>query len=156
MALPNAPQSVGLDNCHKIYVERDYSQGLEVRFQRNFPALLDGLIEPEDWYYAIDTINKLFEVAESVNSGSVSETLVGFFTCYLVRLCTKTRYEKKLVEVRKFIDEQNRKVFIPTGLYITDPIERGFRVLEISILTSGYSNSPGREHEQPSTSRDLR
>jgi hypothetical protein len=100
--------------------------------------------------------------------GSVGETLAGFLTCYLVRLCTKTRYEKKLVEIRRFIDDQNRKVFIPAGLCLTDPIERGFRVvtfklssslfffqLEISILTSGFSNSPAQEHGQPSTSRDL-
>lgn len=61
--------------------------------------------------------------------GSVGETLVGFFTCYLVRLCTKTRYEKKLVEIRRFIEDQNQKVFIPVGLCMTDPINRGFRVV---------------------------
>jgi len=153
--VPSANQSVGLDNCHKIYVDRDYSIGLEVRFLRNFPALLDGLVEPEDWYYFIDTINKLFELAEAVNIGSVGETLVGFFTCYLVRLCTKTRYEKKLVEIRRFIEEQNQKIFVPAGLCVTDPMDRGFRVLEISILTSGCANSSG--YEQPTTSaRDLR
>ncbi|KAI6183697.1 Golgin subfamily A member 7 [Aphelenchoides bicaudatus] len=155
--LPNSAQQVGLDHCHKIYVERDYSQGLEVKFCRNFPPILDGLVEPDNWYYTIDTINKLFELAESVNAGSVGETLFGFFTCYLVRLCTKTRYEKKLVEIRRFIDEQNQKIFVPAGFCITDPIDRGFRVLEISVLTSGYSNSPiqNRELEQPSTSRNL-
>lgn len=42
--LPSSVQQVGIDNCHKIYVERDYSLGLEVRFQRNFPALLEGLV----------------------------------------------------------------------------------------------------------------
>jgi len=149
-------QTVGLDSCQKTYVERDYSLGLEVRFLRNFPAPLDGLIEPEDFYYTIDTINKLFQLAEEVNAGSVSETLIGFFTCYLVRLCSKTRYEKKLVEIRKFIDEQNQKIFIPAGLCMTDPIDRGLRVIEISFLTSGFSNSSARENEQPTTSRDLR
>ena len=37
-------RSVGLDNCQKIYIERDYSLGLEVRFIRSFPAILDGLV----------------------------------------------------------------------------------------------------------------
>ena len=64
-----------------------------------------------------------------VDAGSVGETLLGLFTCYIVRLCVKTRYEKHLVEIRKFIDEQNRKVFQPAGLSITDPIERGLRVV---------------------------
>jgi hypothetical protein len=68
MAYSAAPQTVALDTCHKIYVERDYSLGLDVRFHRSFPVLLEGLIEPEDWYYTVDTINKLFELAESVSS----------------------------------------------------------------------------------------
>ncbi|KAI6172496.1 Golgin subfamily A member 7 [Aphelenchoides besseyi] len=150
-------QSVALENCHKIYVERDYTLGLEVRFQRSYPSALDGLIEEEDWYYTIDTINKLFELAEAVDMGSVGETLVGFLTCYLIRLVTRTRYEKKLVEIHKFIDQQNQKVFLPAGLCLTDPVERGFRVLEITILTSGLSNSPTHdEFEEPTTSRDIR
>lgn len=79
--LPSSAQQIGVDTCHKIYVDRDYSLGLEVRFQRNFPPLLEGLvsvyfkkwnlffvqIEQEDWYYTVDTINKLFELAESVS-----------------------------------------------------------------------------------------
>ncbi|KAI6219557.1 Erf4 domain-containing protein [Aphelenchoides fujianensis] len=150
------PQSVALDGCHKIYVERDYSLGLEVRFHRTFPTALDGLVEEEDWYYTIDTINKLFELAEAVDMGSVGETMVGFLTCYLIRLVMRTRYENKLIEIHKFIEQQNQKVFLPAGLCVTDPVERGFRVLEISVLTSGLANSPGHEFDEPTTSLSAR
>lgn len=33
-----------------------------------------------------------------------------------------------------FIDEQNAKVYIPRGLFITDPIERGLRVVGLLAL----------------------
>ncbi|CAD5210165.1 unnamed protein product [Bursaphelenchus okinawaensis] len=130
-------QPIALDNCHKLFVERDYSAGLDVRFQRSFPQNLEGIIDENSWYYLIDNINSMFKRAEAVNMGSIGETLVSFFTCYLIRLCTTTRYEKQLMMIRKFIDEQNKNVFLPVGLCVTDPIERGLRVLEITVLSSG-------------------
>uniref|UniRef100_A0A1I7RPJ1 Ras modification protein ERF4 n=1 Tax=Bursaphelenchus xylophilus TaxID=6326 RepID=A0A1I7RPJ1_BURXY len=139
-------QPIALDNCHKIFVERDYSSGLDVRFQRSFPSTLDGVIDENSWFYMIDNINSMFKKAESVNMGAIGETLVSFFTCYLVRLCTTTRYEKQLQMIRKFINEQNKNIFLPAGLCITDPIERGLRVLEITVLSSGGGvQSPTRD-----------
>jgi len=149
----NVPHSVALENCQKIYVERDYSQGLDVKFQRNFPPALDGLIDENDWYATVDGINTLFEYAETVNAGAVGETLLGFLTCYLVRLCMKTRYEKQLIEIRRFIDDRNHRIFIPAGLCLTDPVLRGFRVLEISVLSSGLTGSP-TGNDEPTTSRE--
>ena len=35
--------------------------------------------------------------------------------------------------VSAFIDEQNETVWRPRGMMITDPISRGFRVIEITI-----------------------
>uniref|UniRef100_A0A8D2M920 Uncharacterized protein n=1 Tax=Zonotrichia albicollis TaxID=44394 RepID=A0A8D2M920_ZONAL len=47
-----------------------------------------------------------------------------------------------LKKIAKFIQEQNEKIYAPQGLLLTDPIERGLRVIEITIyedrgLTSG-------------------
>jgi hypothetical protein len=53
----------------------------------------------------------------------------------LILFQTETHYEKCLRKVARFIVEQNEQVWTKRGLLITDPIERGLRVIEISILT---------------------
>lgn len=40
---------------------------------------------------------------------------------------------KVLKKVSKYIQEQNEKIYAPQGLLLTDPIERGLRVIEITI-----------------------
>lgn len=48
---------------------------------------------------------------------------------------------KCLKKISAFIDEQNDTVWKPRGLYVTDPIERGLRVIEIVITDSAeHSN----------------
>ncbi|KAH7723086.1 Golgin subfamily A member 7 [Aphelenchoides avenae] len=131
------PAAVSLDSCRKIFVDRDYSDGLGVKFVGEFPAALEGIISHEDWDDTIDTINSAFAEAEEVCWSSVLETLVSFCTCYLTRLCLKTRYEKQLAKIREFIEDRNRKVFLPVGLCMSDPMDKGLRVLEISILSTG-------------------
>uniref|UniRef100_A0A8V0ZB35 Golgin A7 family member B n=1 Tax=Gallus gallus TaxID=9031 RepID=A0A8V0ZB35_CHICK len=50
-----------------------------------------------------------------------------------------------LKKISKYIQEQNEKVYAPRGLLLTDPLERGMRVIEISIYedrcSSGSSSS---------------
>ena len=43
--------------------------------------------------------------------------------------------------MRVYLEEQNATVYIPRGLFITDPIERGLRVIEISFLRESATNS---------------
>ena len=51
-------------------------------------------------------------------------------------------YEKCLKKVARFVVEQNEQVWTKRGLLITDPIERGLRVIEISILTEPAQQLP--------------
>ncbi|MGH0116692.1 UNVERIFIED_CONTAM: hypothetical protein FKN15_021240 [Acipenser sinensis] len=44
-------------------------------------------------------------------------------------MCMETRYEKVLKKISRYIQEQNEKMYAPRGLLITDPIERGMRVV---------------------------
>lgn len=62
-------------------------------------------------------------------------------TAYFVFLCMETRYEKVLKKISGYIQEQNEKIYAPRGLLLTDPIERGMRVLEISIFEDRGSAS---------------
>lgn len=63
-------------------------------------------------------------------------THTGFCACltaYLIYVCMESHYEKYMRKTRDYINEQNEKVWRPRGLYVTDPIDRGLRILEITI-----------------------
>ncbi|KAM9612279.1 golgin subfamily A member 7B isoform 2-T2 [Morphnus guianensis] len=53
--------------------------------------------------------------------------------------------QQVLKKISKYIQEQNEKIYAPRGLLLTDPLERGMRVIEISIYedrcSSGSSSS---------------
>lgn len=42
-------------------------------------------------------------------------------------------FDKVLKKIAKYIQEQNEKIYAPRGLLITDPIERGMRVVSFLI-----------------------
>ncbi|KAI6066364.1 Golgin subfamily A member 7B [Aix galericulata] len=54
-------------------------------------------------------------------------------------------HQQVLKKISKYIQEQNEKIYAPRGLLLTDPLERGMRVIEISIYedrcSSGSSSS---------------
>ena len=58
-----------------------------------------------------------------------------FQTAYTIYFCSETHYEKCLKKISRFVVEQNSQVWTKRGLLLTDPIERGLRVIEITILT---------------------
>lgn len=147
-----------LNQCRKIFVQRDYTQGLAVRFYTRIPQELQtlGVVRCFYHYYycllllllllllqidenlfekTVTQLNQMYEEAEKVGGASACETLLGCATCYLSHLCITHQYDKKLQRIAKYLREQNESVYLPRGLFITDPIERGLRVLEISCLT---------------------
>jgi len=135
------PAVISLDSCRKVFVDRDYSQGLTPRFVRELPQTLEGIINRQDWEEVIDTINREFAMAERVCASSAAETVFALLSCYITRLFAPTMYEKQLEKIRQYINEQNRKVFLPVGLHMLDPMERGLRIIEVSILTTGTLSS---------------
>ena len=55
-------------------------------------------------------------------------------TAYLIFFCMDSHYDKTLKKVARYIAEQNEQVYLPRGLMLTDPIERGLRCIEIAIF----------------------
>jgi hypothetical protein len=41
-----------------------------------------------------------------------------------------------LKKIARFVKEQNEKIYAPLGLLLTDPIERGLRVVSITVLVA--------------------
>uniref|UniRef100_A0A8C6X722 Golgin subfamily A member 7 n=1 Tax=Naja naja TaxID=35670 RepID=A0A8C6X722_NAJNA len=81
----------------------------------------------------VRTLNNLYAEAEKLGSQSYLEGCLACLTAYTIFLCMETHYEKVLKKIAKYIQEQNEKIYAPQGLLLTDPIERGLRVVEITI-----------------------
>jgi len=122
-------------NCRKVFVQRDFSQGSGVQFATRFPAELEGKIDRSLFDYTISTLNSLYAEAEKGSCSTYCEGCMACLTAYIIYFCAETHYEKCLKKVSRFVHEQNEQVWTKHGLLITDPVERGLRVVEISLLT---------------------
>uniref|UniRef100_A0A1I8F8D1 Ras modification protein ERF4 n=1 Tax=Macrostomum lignano TaxID=282301 RepID=A0A1I8F8D1_9PLAT len=99
----------------KVYIQRDYSQGLGLRYSTAMPPQLQDRM-PEDLFEAaIVNINQILAGAENGSVGVYAESCFACLTGYLIYMCMDTHYERSLKEVRKLIEEYNRTVFMPAG-----------------------------------------
>ncbi|KYO25506.1 golgin subfamily A member 7B [Alligator mississippiensis] len=102
-------------------------------------------IERQLFEETVKTLNNYYAEAEKIGGSSYLEGCLACATAYFIFLCMETHYEKVLKKISKFIQEQNEKIYAPRGLLLTDPLERGMRVIEISIYedrcSSGSSSS---------------
>eukprot|EP00794_Sanderia_malayensis_P005673 gene5673-6369_t len=87
---------------HKTFIQRDFTLGTAVRFQEKFPLELDGRLPEAQFDATIKHINSIFDEAEKGG------------------LCMK--------KLAHYINEQNESVYVPRGLMIVNPMERGLRV----------------------------
>ncbi|KAK9501835.1 hypothetical protein O3M35_012490 [Rhynocoris fuscipes] len=131
MAPPRVPQT---QLCMKVFIQRDYSDGTTVKFQSLFPQELEGKLDRPAFENTIGQLNAYFREAERGSCSTYCEGCMACLTAYLIFICTQTHYEKCLRKVAKFIQEQNERVYKPRGLLLTNPVDRGLRVIEISIL----------------------
>ncbi|KAF7218018.1 golgin A7 family, member Ba [Nothobranchius furzeri] len=141
--------------ANKVFIQRDYSEGTTCKFQTKFPSELESRIERTLFEDTVKTLNNFYAEAEKIGGQSYLEGCLACVTAYLIFLCMETRYEKVLKKIAKYIQEQNEKIYAPRGLLITDPIERGMRVIEISIYEDrgSSSSSSGSSSVSGSTAR---
>ncbi|KAF2986754.1 hypothetical protein EK904_004015, partial [Melospiza melodia maxima] len=86
-------------------------------------------IDRQQFEETVRTLNNLYAEAEKLGGQSYLEGCLACLTAYTIFLCMETHYEKVLKKIAKFIQEQNEKIYAPQGLLLTDPIERGLRVM---------------------------
>lgn len=123
-----------IQNCQKIFIQRDYSEGAMVKFQTRFPSELTDRLDVHSFEYTINQVNSYFAEAERASCSTYCEGCLACLTGYLIYICTETHYEKCLRKVAKFVSEQNDHVYKPRGLLLTDPTAHGLRLIEISVL----------------------
>ncbi|KAK0131973.1 Golgin subfamily A member 7 [Merluccius polli] len=113
----------------KVFIQRDYTNGTVCQFQTKFPSELETRIDKQQFEETVRTLNNLYAEAEKLGGQSYLEGCLACLTAYTVFLCMETHYEKVLKKIAKYIQEQNDKIYAPRGLLLTDPIERGLRVV---------------------------
>lgn len=138
MSQPGTPAATQ-SSYMKVFIQRDYSEGTSVKFQTRFPPELESRIDRHTFESTMNKLNEYFVEAEKGSCSTYCEGCLACITAYLIYICTETHYEKCLRKVSKYIAMQNERVYNPKGLQITDPVCRGLRVIEISIL-----DRPGR------------
>ncbi|XP_014250871.1 golgin subfamily A member 7 [Cimex lectularius] len=131
LVAPRPPQT---QLCMKVFVQRDYGDGTTVKFQALFPPELEGKLDRAAFENTVSQLNAYFREAEEGTCSTYCEGCMACLTAYLMYICTQTHYEKCLRKVAKFVQEQNERVYKPRGLLLTNPVDRGLRVIEISIL----------------------
>ncbi|XP_069557644.1 golgin subfamily A member 7-like isoform X2 [Brachyistius frenatus] len=113
----------------KVFIQRDYTNGTVCQFQTKFPSELETRLDKQQFEETVRMLNNLYAEAEKLGSQSYIEGCLACLTAYTVFLCMETHYEKVLKKIARYIQEQNDKVYAPRGLLLTDPIERGLRVV---------------------------
>ncbi|TKC40428.1 hypothetical protein EI555_010665 [Monodon monoceros] len=127
----------------KVFIQRDYSSGTRCQFQTKFPAELENRIDRQQFEETVRTLNNLYAEAEKLGGQSYLEGCLACLTAYTVFLCMETHYEKASLRlsshISKYIQEQNEKIYAPQGLLLTDPIERGLRVVSFQPRSQGLN-----------------
>lgn len=139
---PNAPK------YKKVFIQRDYSQGTAVRFQTNFPPELEGYVEPETFHYLINNINQMYSQGEAMSGRAFCESCCACLSAYFLYMCVEPYYDKCARKVGDFIEEQNDLRWKRKGLHVTDPLERGLRVIEITIFLDKVPQRPQQPQQQ--------
>ncbi|ESO90358.1 hypothetical protein LOTGIDRAFT_233845 [Lottia gigantea] len=130
----DAITSLPSNQCIKIFIQRDFSEGTAVKFQNKFPPELRGKVEESQFQSTINTINEIYGEAESLSMRTYCESCFACLTAYLAYLCMDTYYEKCLKKVKRYIEDQNKTIYVPHGIMLVDPVERGLRTLEVCLL----------------------
>uniref|UniRef100_A0A8C9SMA9 Golgin subfamily A member 7 n=1 Tax=Scleropages formosus TaxID=113540 RepID=A0A8C9SMA9_SCLFO len=145
---PFSPQTHSLQDIRqqatvaaKVFIQRDYTSGTMCQFQTKFPTELETRIDKQQFEETVRTLNNLYAEAEKLGGHSYLEGCLACLTAYTIFLCMETHYEKVLKKIAKYIQEQNDKIYAPRGLLLTDPIERGLRVVSFTQVLNLASAS---------------
>ncbi|CAK8680918.1 golgin subfamily A member 7-like [Clavelina lepadiformis] len=125
----------------RIFVQRDFSDGMVVKFQSKFPVELDNRIDRDVFEMTIVKLNQMYQEAEEVSASSYCEGCLACLTGYTLLLCVDTHYKKVLKKISKYIDKQNKEQFWPHRVVMKDPFENGLRSIEFIIYETGENVS---------------
>jgi len=127
--------------CAKVFIQRDYSDGIGVRFETKMPVELQGKCDVSEFEEVITRINDIYADAEKLGAITYLENCLACMTGYLLLICMPTNYEKNVKKASEYIISENDRLFIPRGLLMIDPMERGLRCIEICMINEPVTNT---------------
>ena len=80
--------------CAKVFIQRDYSDGVGVKFETKLPTELVGKMDSNEFEQVIERINAIYADAERLSPRTYFENCFACLTAYLLLICMKTNYEK--------------------------------------------------------------
>ena len=90
-------------SCAKAFIQRDYSDGVGVKFDTKLPTELQGKISAPEFENVIERINEIYADAEKLSARSCFENCCACLTAYLLLICMPTNYEKVRLNFLKII-----------------------------------------------------
>lgn len=81
-------------SCAKVFIQRDYSEGVGVKFDTRMPNELQGKMDSGEFEQVITRINEIYADAERLSARTYLENCLSCLTAYLLLLCITTNYEK--------------------------------------------------------------
>lgn len=143
----SAAAATATNSCAKVFVQRDYSDGVGVKFDSKLPVELQGKIDPGEFEQVISRINDIYAKAEQLTPMTYLENCLACLTAYLILACMPTQYEKQVRRASEYIINENERLFIPRGLLMIDPMERGLRCVSFfSCSTSHLCDTHFKTH----------
>ncbi|RKP15351.1 Golgin subfamily A member 7/ERF4 family-domain-containing protein [Piptocephalis cylindrospora] len=123
----NALLDPGQDPVKILHIPRDWSQGEVIRFSETFPSELEGRLTHEQLLTTISGINDRLREAGEVTMLSIVESIFTFLTLYLTTSLFPSRYDRAIKRARKWVDEENARVYKHVGMVFVDPQSTAFQ-----------------------------
>jgi len=136
-SLARPPGALNLPTPTGLYIQRDYSHGMETQFVDSFPSELNGKISEEEFRHTLTTLNRLFYEAENYTWLTCVESLLYCCSFYTLYLCCTPTYTKIVQRVDRFLDEQNQNIYLARGLRWKNPVYNGLLHIRID-----YADEP--------------
>ena len=137
------PNAKAMTVKKRIYIQRDYTDGMVPKFQDKLPQDLDNIISPDVFQETIHHLNSLYSDAEKLTPEAYWEGTFACLTGYIFLGCMDTRYKKNLKNVKEYIKDQNKRKYWPHGVIVKDPFPTGLRSIEIAIYDVKRSPAQG-------------
>merc|ERR1712192_76273 len=118
-----------------LFIQRNYSRGIEVQFSTEFPQeLKDANVDINVYESTINQINQKLLASEEITAYDIISGIFNYFLCNIPTLFWKSKYLKAFDEIIDLITIQNRSYFNAKGVHMNDPIMSGLRHIEIQII----------------------
>lgn len=114
----------------RVYLQRDYSKGIKIKFENSFPQVLQDILPESEFTQFINSLNDIYAEAEQLK---LCEGCFACLTAYLLYCCIDTHKQKTMRRASEFIQAQNLD-WKNYGVTVKDPLKTGFRVIEIEYL----------------------